>query len=126
MSIPQDLRYTATHEWVRVEGDVATVGITQVAVDQLTDLVFVDLPSSGVGVEAGRPFGEIESVKAVSELISPVSGKVTEVNSSVSGDPTVISADPYGAGWLIRIRMSDSSKVNGLLDAAGYGGTLHA
>ena len=125
MSVPQDLKYTATHEWVRMEGDVATIGITQPAVEQLTDLVFVDLPSRGVKVQARHPFGEIESVKAVSELISPVTGEVIEVNGAVSGDPTIISGDPYGAGWLIRIRLGDRAELDGLLDAAAYGGTLH-
>lgn len=126
MSIPQDLKYSPSHEWARLEGDVATVGITKAAVDQLTDLVFVDLPSSGITVEAGSPFGEIESVKAVSELMAPLSGEVTEVNDAVSNDPTIISGDPYGTGWLIKIRISDPSEMDKLLDAAGYGGTLHA
>ncbi len=124
MSMPQDLKYTESHEWVRLEGDIATVGITQVAVDQLTDLVYVDLPAAGIEVQARRPFGEIESVKAVSELISPVSGKVVETNDAVSGDPTVISGDPYGAGWLIKISLTDPAELDNLLDAGAYGGTL--
>jgi glycine cleavage system H protein len=124
MASPKDCRYTTTHEWCRADGDVAVVGLTQHAVDQLTDLVYVDLPALGTTVAAGGPFGEIESVKAVSELNAPVSGEILESNQAVTADPSGISADPYGEGWLVRVRMSDRGELDGLMDAAAYDASL--
>jgi glycine cleavage system H protein len=124
MGSPQNCRYTATHEWCRVEGGAAVVGITQHAVEQLTDLVYVDLAAPKTRLAAGQPFGEIESVKAVSELSSPVTGEVTARNDAVVNDPAVISADPYGAGWLIKLKMSKPSEVEALMDAAAYDASL--
>ncbi len=104
--IPQDLLYTRTHEWARIEGDTATVGITDHAQEELGDVVFVELPQVGSSVEAGEPFGTIESVKAVSDLYSPVSGEVVDVNNTLEESPEKVNEDPYGEGWLIRVRLS--------------------
>jgi glycine cleavage system H protein len=118
---PKDLKYTPTHEWVHLDGDVATVGISRFAVDQLTDLILIDLPNVGAKVLAGKSFGEIESVKAVSDLYAPVSGQVIEVNSAVAADVQVLAQDPYDKGWLIKIRLSDSkAEIASLLDATAY------
>jgi glycine cleavage system H protein len=120
MASPDNLRYAATHEWCRAAGETAVVGITQHAVDLLHDLVYIDLPAPGTVVTAGKQFGEVESVKAVSELIAPVSGTVMERNEAVAASPEKISTDPYGAGWLIKIRLSNPAELAGLLDAAAY------
>ena len=120
MGSPSDLRYTATHEWCRIEGDKAVFGLTQHAVEALTDLVYVDLPSPGTRVTAGEPFGEIESVKAVSELNAPLSGEVLQRNDAAADDLTAISLDPYGRGWLVKVRLADPSEAEGLMDAAAY------
>ncbi|MCA3748999.1 MAG: glycine cleavage system protein GcvH [Rubrobacter sp.] len=104
--MPQDLLYTRTHEWARIEGDTATVGITDHAQEELGDVVFVELPQVGSSVEAGEPFGTIESVKAVSDLYSPVSGEVVDVNNTLEESPEKVNEDPYGEGWLIRVRLS--------------------
>jgi glycine cleavage system H protein len=118
--VPQDLRYTETHEWARLEGEMCTVGITQFAVEQLTDVVHVELPAVGQTVEAGKPFGEVESVKAVSDLYSPVSGEVIAVNEQVRADPALIARDPYGQGWLIRLRLAPGASLAGLLTPERY------
>ena len=120
MARPNDLKYTATHEWVRVEGDIATVGITDHAVEQLSDLAFVDLPEEGRDAKKGGRFGEIESTKAVSDLISPVSGKIVAVNTEVVENLQLISNSPFEEGWLIRVRMSDPSELDSLLSAQEY------
>ncbi|MBX6312601.1 MAG: glycine cleavage system protein GcvH [Isosphaeraceae bacterium] len=104
---PKSLKYTPTHEWVHLEGDVATVGITRFAVDQLTDLILIDLPKVGTKVAPGQSFGEIESVKAVSDLYAPVGGEVVAVNQAVADDVQVLAQDPYEKGWLIKVRLSD-------------------
>ena len=122
---PEDLRYAKTHEWVRVEDDpaggkLATVGLSAFALEALTDLVFIDLPEVGRRVEAGQPFGEVESVKAVSDLYSPVDGEIVEVNREIGEKLETLSADPYGAGWLVRIKVADDSALSNLLDAAAY------
>ncbi len=121
---PEQLRYTPTHEWVHVEtqdgGQVATVGITAFAVEALADLVFIQLPEVGQEVKAGQPFGEVESVKAVSDLNSPVDGQVVEVNSAVADNLELLSQDPFGQGWLIKVRVSDPSGLDSLLDHAAY------
>ena len=118
--IPSDLRYTKEHEWVRVEGDVATVGITQHAADQLGDIVFVELPEPGKRLEQFATFGVVESVKAVSDLFAPVAGEVLEGNPGLASTPEVVNSDPYGAGWMLRVRLSDPAQVGQLLDPAAY------
>jgi glycine cleavage system H protein len=118
--IPADLRYTKEHEWVRVEGDVATVGITTHAADQLGDIVFVELPPVGRAVEQFATFGVVESVKAVSDLFAPVGGEVVEANEALAGSPESVNSDPYGAGWMIRLRLADPAQLDALLDPAAY------
>jgi glycine cleavage system H protein len=118
--IPADLRYTKEHEWVRVEGDVATVGITAHAADQLGDIVFVELPAVGRAVEQFATFGVVESVKAVSDLFAPVGGEVVEANEALAGAPESVNSDPYGAGWMLRIRLADPAQLDALLDPAAY------
>ena len=114
------LRYLKSHEWAGFDRDVATVGITDFAVSQLTDLTYVELPKVGTTVSRGERFGEVESVKAVSDLYSPVTGEVVEVNSSLEDDVAPLSSDPLGAGWLIKVRVADPSDASGLLDRAAY------
>jgi glycine cleavage system H protein len=107
LNIPEDLQYTKSHEWVRVEGDTATIGITDHAQDELGDVVFVELPDEGATFEAGESFGTVESVKAVSDLYAPVSGEVIEVNSTLEDAPENINEDPYGEGWIVKLRTTD-------------------
>jgi glycine cleavage system H protein len=118
--VPTDLRYTTDHEWIRVEGDHATIGITAHAADQLGDIVFVELPEVGRVIEQSAPFGVVESVKAVSDLLAPVSGTVVESNGALNGQPEVVNGDPYGAGWMIRIAVGQPSQLGELLDPAAY------
>ncbi len=118
MSNPSDLKYTESHEWVRVEGDSATIGITSHAAESLSDLVFLELPETGDSLSAGESFGEIESVKAVSELKSPISGEVTEANTALEDDLTVINSDPYGTGWMVKVSVGDVPA--NLMDVAAY------
>jgi glycine cleavage system H protein len=120
MNIPQELRYSKEHEWVRVEGNKATVGITDFAQHELGDVVFVELPAAGAAVTAGKQFAVVESVKAVSDIFAPVSGTVTAVNDALTDAPETINGDPYGAGWIAVIEMSDSGELAALLDSAGY------
>lgn len=120
MNIPVELMYTKEHEWVRIEENIATVGITDYAQDELGDIVFLELPGVGDAVTQMEPFGTIEAVKAVSDLFSPVTGKVTEINSSLDDDPMVINRDPYGDGWMIKIELSDISQIEQLLDSNSY------
>ena len=117
---PDDLRYTKDHEWIRRDGERGVVGITHHAQAQLGDVVFVELPEVGRAVKAGETFGTVESVKAVSELFSPVTGEVVEVNEALADDYDVIADDPYGAGWMIAVKPSDPSELDNLLDAAAY------
>lgn len=117
MSVPAELKYTAEHEWLDLDGDTATVGITAFAADALGDVVYLDLPAVGSTVAAGRPCGGIESTKSVSELYAPVDGEVVEVNAKVAADPGLINTDPFGEGWLIRMKVA---AVGDLLDAAAY------
>jgi glycine cleavage system H protein len=118
--IPADLRYTKEHEWVRLEEDLATVGITDHAADQLGDIVFVELPAIGTALRPLATFGVVESVKAVSDLFAPVGGEVVEVNEALASAPEVVNSDPYGAGWLLRVRVADPAEVDALLDPAAY------
>lgn len=117
-TIPEELRYARTHEWVRVEDDVATVGITEHAQDELGDVVFLELPEVGASFGAGESFGTVESVKAVSDLYAPVSGEVVEVNDALTDSPEKINDDPYGDGWVVRLRVSEDAE---LLSAGEYG-----
>jgi len=119
-SYPEDLRYHHEHDWARVEGDEATVGITWYAQDSLGDLVHYEPPTVGATIGQGSSYGEVESVKAVSDLIAPVSGEVLAVNQQVVDEPERVNDDPYGEGWLIRLRLTDPSELDGLLDAAAY------
>ena len=121
----QSLLFLPTHEWVLIQGDVATVGISQFAVEQLTDLLLVELPRPGDSVAAGKSFGEVESVKAVSDLYSPVDGEVVEVNPAVGADVQVLARDPYGEGWLIKVRLNDPrAEIPGLMDYPTYQRTV--
>ena len=120
MTIPAELRYTAEHEWVAVDGPVASVGITDYAQRALGDVVFVSVPAPGTRVNAGEPCGEVESTKSVSDIYSPVDGEVTEVNNDVDDDPGLVNSDPYGAGWLMRVRLDDQGEPTGLLSADEY------
>ena len=120
MNVPADLRYTTEHEWIRTEGDAATIGITDYAQDQLGDIVFLDLPAVGANIAALEKMGEIESVKAVSDLFMPVGGEVVEVNQAAADEPEVVNNEPYGAGWLIKVRLSDASELEKLLTADAY------
>lgn len=117
---PKSLRYSPSHEWVSLEGEIATIGISRFAVDQLTDLIVIELPTVGAKLTAGKSFGEVESVKAVSDLYAPVSGEVVEVNSQVASDVQLLAQDPYTVGWLIKIRVDDPATVADLMDHAAY------
>ena len=117
---PKDLKYTETHEWVKIDKGFVTVGITDFATKQLTDLVYVELPSIGKKVTKSSSFGVIESVKAVSDLHSPVSGKVFKVNEKLSKEPEIITQDPYGKGWMIKVKMEDQTELNTLMDSEEY------
>ena len=120
VNFPADLRYSEEHEWVRVEGDAGVVGVTDYAQDQLGDIVYLDLPAVGARVAQLEKLGEIESVKAVSDLYSPVSGEVVEVNQEAVDSPELVNNDAYGRGWLIKVRMSDASELDKLLTAQAY------
>jgi glycine cleavage system H protein len=121
---PEDLKYTAEHEWIRATDDTARVGITDYAQDALGDVVYVTLPEVGTEVPAGQPIGEIESTKSVSDIYAPVSGAVVARNDALDSSPELINSDPYGDGWIVEIRPNDPSEVTGLLDAAAYRATL--
>ena len=124
MNVPGELKYTKEHEWVKVEGNIATVGITDWAQGELGDIVFVELPEAGTEVTQMETFGTIEAVKAVSDLFSPVTGKVTEVNAALEDEPMLINRDPYGEGWMIKVECTDASQLEQLLDAGAYKGLL--
>jgi glycine cleavage system H protein len=121
MSIPANLRYTEDHEWIKAEGNIATIGITDFAQHELGDIVFVDIDSVGKALDAHAIFGTVEAVKTVSDLYLPVSGTVTEVNPELKDNPEFINSDPYGKGWIVKVTMTDASQIDGLLDAAAYG-----
>lgn len=120
MNTPAELKYSKDHEWVRVEGDEAVVGITDHAQSELGDIVFVDINTEGEDVDQEAVFGSIEAVKTVSDLFMPLTGKVLEVNPALADDPAVVNKDPYGAGWLVRIKIADKEEIEGLLTAAQY------
>ena len=123
-SYPDDLLYHPDHDWARVEDDVATFGITWFAQDALGEVVFFDPPEVGSSVTAGEFYAEVESVKAVSDVIAPLSGEIVEVNTALADTPEAINEDPYGAGWMVRVKLSDSGQVDGLLDSDAYKATL--
>jgi glycine cleavage system H protein len=123
-SYPDELKYHREHDWARIDGDEAVLGITWFAQDALGELVHYEAPDEGTTVTKDSPYGEVESVKAVSDLIAPLSGEVIEVNTKVVNEPEMVNADPYGDGWLVRIRLSDASEVDDLLDAEAYQGVV--
>jgi glycine cleavage system H protein len=123
-SYPDDLLYHPEHDWARIDGDTATFGITWFAQDALGEVVFVDPPEVGTRVSKDEPYAEVESVKAVSDVIAPLSGEIVEVNTGLADKPEAINEDPYGEGWLVRVKLSDEGERDGLLDAAGYTATL--
>jgi glycine cleavage system H protein len=118
--VPKNLRYAETHEWASVEGDVCTVGITQFAVEQLTDVVFVELPKVGKKVNVKDAFGQIESVKSVNDLYAPVAGEIIAKNDALEKDPAIVSGDPYGKGWMVKIKMSSKADIDKLLTPEAY------
>ncbi|MDB6030674.1 MAG: hypothetical protein JWM16_1012 [Verrucomicrobiales bacterium] len=120
-NVPADLKYAKSHEWVRVSGDMATVGITDHAQHELTDVVFVELPAVGRKVKAGEACAVVESVKTASDIYSPVSGEVTEINQTVVDQPGLVNTDPYGNGWFYKIKLSNAGETSGLMDPAAYG-----
>lgn len=120
MNIPADLKYTNDHEWVKVEGDVVVVGITDYAQGELGDVVYVELPQPGDEVEQGASFGTIEAVKAVADLFSPVSGEVVEINESLEDEPEAVNRNPYEDGWMVKIKMADAAQLDALMDAGAY------
>ena len=120
MNVPEELRYTKEHEWVRLEGPRAVVGITDFAQDALGDVVYADVPEVGTQVKAGEPFGEVESTKSVSDVYAPLSGSVVDRNPRLSEAPEILNRDPYGDGWIVVIEVSDQAEVGGLLEAAAY------
>lgn len=120
MSVPSDLRYTTDHEWVRVDGEEATIGITAYAADQLGDIVFVELPEIGRALKAAATFGVVESVKAVSDLLAPIDGEVLATNPALAASPELVNGAPYGDGWMVRVRVSAAGQLDGLLEPAAY------
>ena len=120
MNVPEDLRYSSDHEWVKAEGDLVRIGITDYAQDALGDVVYVQLPEAGAVVAAGDAFGEVESTKSVSEIYAPVAGTVVEVNTALDDAPETVNSAPYGDGWIAVIQVADPSSLDGLLDAAAY------
>lgn len=120
MSVPQNLKYTKEHEWILVEGDVATIGITDFAQGELGDIVYVEIETVGETIDKDEVFGSVEAVKTVSDLFMPVSGEILEFNEKLDGEPELVNSDPYGDGWMIKVKVSDPSEIDGLLDAAAY------
>ncbi len=121
MNVPAELKYTKEHEWIKIENNIAVIGITDYAQGELGDIVFVELPKVGAEVKTMQPFGTIEAVKAVSDLFAPISGKVVEINEMLQDDPMSINREPYGEGWMIKIEMTDPAELNNLLAADKYG-----
>lgn len=120
MNVPQNLKYTKDHEWVSVDGDIATIGITDFAQSELGDIVYVEIETEGETLDQEEVFGSVEAVKTVSDLFMPVSGEIIEFNGDLDKDPELVNSDPYGKGWMIKVKMTNASEVDGLLDAAGY------
>jgi glycine cleavage system H protein len=126
MNVPADLRYSKDHEWLRIEGDFATIGITDFAQGELGDIVFVDIPTEGETMDAEEVFGSVEAVKTVSDLYLPVGGEIVEVNPDLDGAPETVNSDAYGAGWMVKIKMSDPSEADALMDATAYAALIGA
>ena len=124
MNVPSDLRYTADHEWVKIDGDIATVGVTDFAQGELGDIVFVEVETEGEELEAEEVFGTIEAVKTVSDLILPLAGEVVEFNEALEDDPALINSDPFGDGWIIKLKMSNVADFESLMDAEAYKNTI--
>ncbi len=120
MNFPDGLRYTKDHEWIKLDGDIGTIGITDYAQGELGDVVYLELPAVGTKVERGKSFGTIEAVKAVSDLYAPVSGEIKEVNSKLPDEPELVNQQPYEGGWMVKIKIFDASQINSLLDSTGY------
>lgn len=120
MNVPAELKYLPSHEWVRLDGDIATIGISDHAQEELTDIVFVELPALGKLTQAGDPAAVVESVKAASDIYSPVSGEVVEINPAVESDPSLVNTEPYDSGWLFKIRLSNPEEISALMDADSY------
>ena len=120
MNFPDNLRYTKDHEWIQIDGNTATVGITEYAQRELGDIVFVEVDTIGKQLESGAVFGTVEAVKTVSDLFLPISGTITELNPALSGAPELVNSDPYGEGWMVKMTLSDPSQLEGLMDAASY------
>ncbi|MHC5110186.1 MAG: glycine cleavage system protein GcvH [Planctomycetota bacterium] len=120
MSCPADRMYSESHEWFLIDGDVVTIGITKHAADELTDITYIELPSVGASVDAGSAFGEVESVKATSEIFSAVAGEIVEVNQALEDQPELVNNDPFGEGWIVRIKTSNMNPIRELMDAEGY------
>ena len=120
MTTPDDRRYTESHEWLMPEGDIFTLGLTRIAVDELTDITYVEMKSPGETFDAGDSVGEVESVKAASDVYSPLGGEIVEINTKLADDPSLLNSDPFGAGWLVKIKPADPSRYEALLDASTY------
>ena len=125
MSIPAELKYTKDHEWVRLDGDIATVGITAFAQGELGDIVYVEIETIGETIDKEEIFGSIEAVKTVSDLFMPLSGELIELNEALDGNPVLVNSDPYGEGWMVKLKISDASEFDSLLDATAYGNLIH-
>ena len=125
MSIPAELKYTKDHEWVRLDGDIATVGITAFAQGELGDIVYVEIETIGETIDKEEIFGSIEAVKTVSDLFMPLSGELLELNEALDGNPELVNSDPYGEGWMVKLKISDASEFDSLLDATTYGNLIH-
>jgi glycine cleavage system H protein len=125
MNIPAELKYTKDHEWVKIDGDVAIVGITEFAQSELGDIVYVEIETIGETLDQEEVFGSVEAVKTVSDLFMPVSGEILEFNEALEGNPELVNSDPYGEGWMIKIKLTDASQYDQLLDAAAYEGLIH-
>ena len=126
MNIPSELKYTKDHEWVRVDGDIATIGITDFAQSELGDIVYVEIETVGESVDKEAVFGTVEAVKTVSDLFMPLTGEVLELNDALEGNPELVNSDPYGEGWMVKIKVSDASQISDLLDATAYGALIGA
>ncbi|MBD3223258.1 MAG: glycine cleavage system protein GcvH [Caldithrix sp.] len=120
MNVPEELKYTTDHEWTKMDGDIITIGITDYAQGELGDVVYVDLPEVGDQFEKSDSFGTIEAVKAVADLFCPVTGEITEVNETLADKPEIVNQDPYGEGWMVKLKISDKSELDDLLDASAY------
>jgi glycine cleavage system H protein len=125
MNIPAELKYTKDHEWVKIDGDIATVGITEFAQSELGDIVYVEIETVGETIDQEEVFGSVEAVKTVSDLFMPVSGEILEFNENLEDNPELVNSDPYGEGWMIKVKISDASQIDSLLDAAAYEGIIH-